>query len=232
MILILLLIIFITGALSHDSITIDDIMAGRYDGALIFLSMVNWIDTEQILLLRSGTIGQIVQEQGAFRVELRGLSGILDQVVGRVFTRDCAWNLGDSKCQVDMTSYTYQATITAITDNNIVLTCENIQNASEASNLITGNLSLTSGKASGLQCTITNANFINGNVVITTILPISAGIVSGDFAVLVGGCDRSFTTCCNKFDNAINFGGFPHMPGNDFALSVASHSDSNDGGKL
>ncbi len=33
------------------------------------------------------------------------------------------------------------------------------------------------------------------------------------------GCDKRFATCRAKFDNVVNFRGFPHMPGNDFAPS-------------
>jgi len=35
-----------------------------------------------------------------------------------------------------------------------------------------------------------------------------------------------------KFANTRNFRGFPHVPGNDFMLRVASRRDKNDGKKL
>ena len=34
-----------------------------------------------------------------------------------------------------------------------------------------------------------------------------------------------------KFDNAVNFRGFPHMPGNDFALTLCRRGDANDGAR-
>ncbi len=34
------------------------------------------------------------------------------------------------------------------------------------------------------------------------------------------GCDKSFATCRDRFANALNFRGFPHMPGIDRILSV------------
>jgi uncharacterized phage protein (TIGR02218 family) len=45
----------------------------------------------------------------------------------------------------------------------------------------------------------------------------------------VADCDKQFSTCKAKFDNVANFRGFPHVPGNDFMLSVASRKDKNDG---
>jgi len=42
----------------------------------------------------------------------------------------------------------------------------------------------------------------------------------------------SISTCRLKFANTRNFRGFPHVPGNDFMLRVASRRDKNDGKKL
>jgi uncharacterized phage protein (TIGR02218 family) len=32
------------------------------------------------------------------------------------------------------------------------------------------------------------------------------------------GCDRRFATCRERFGNAVNFRGEPHLPGNDLLL--------------
>jgi hypothetical protein len=37
-------------------------------------------------------------------------------------------------------------------------------------------------------------------------------IVVGDTAILRVGCDGLFSTCRDKFDNALNFGGDPFAP--------------------
>ena len=60
-----------------------------------------------------------------------------------------------------------------------------------------------------------------------------AGYISGgDSFRIVAGCNKQFSTCRAKFANTPNFRGFPHVPGNDFMLSVASRTDRNDGKKL
>jgi len=43
----------------------------------------------------------------------------------------------------------------------------------------------------------------------------------GDTFTLTAGCDKRFETCRAKFANALNFRGFPHMPGNDFVVGYA-----------
>ena len=49
---------------------------------------------------------------------------------------------------------------------------------------------------------------------------------------LVEGCDRRLATCRDRFANAVNFRGFPHMPGNDFVMASARSDGSNDGQSL
>ena len=57
-------------------------------------------------------------------------------------------------------------------------------------------------------------------------------IAAGDTFTVTAGCDKLFSTCQAKFANAVNFRGFPHMPGNDFVLSYARAGDGNDGSAI
>ena len=50
-----------------------------------------------------------------------------------------------------------------------------------------------------------------------------------DFAL---GCDRQLRTCRERFDNVVNFRGFPHIPGNDFVMRYPRADDALDGGAL
>ena len=63
--------------------------------------------------------------------------------------------------------------------------------------------------------------------------PFAHAILPGDAFTVTAGCDKQFATCQAKFDNAVNFRGFPHIPGNDFVTAIARPGDpANDGGKL
>jgi hypothetical protein len=48
---------------------------------------------------------------------------------------------------------------------------------------------------------------------------------------LVWGNNATFATLGVQL-NTVNFRGFPHIPGNDFALSTAKRSGINDGGSF
>ena len=47
---------------------------------------------------------------------------------------------------------------------------------------------------------------------------------TADTFTVTAGCDKHIATCRSKFANAVNFRGFPHMPGNDFVTAVARSS--------
>jgi uncharacterized phage protein (TIGR02218 family) len=43
-------------------------------------------------------------------------------------------------------------------------------------------------------------------------------IAASDAFTITAGCDKRFSTCRARFANAVNFRGFPHIPGNDFVI--------------
>ncbi len=60
--------------------------------------------------------------------------------------------------------------------------------------------------------------------------PFALADSAGRRFIVTAGCDKQFATCQAKFANAVNFRGFPHMPGNDFVSAVARPGDpANDG---
>ena len=60
------------------------------------------------------------------------------------------------------------------------------------------------------------------------IRPISPNVAFDIFA----GCDKRFETCQAKFANAVNFRGFPHIPGQDTIIRYAAKGDDNSGSVL
>ena len=55
-------------------------------------------------------------------------------------------------------------------------------------------------------------------------------VAVGDTFAVTAGCDKQFTTCRSRFSNADNFRGFPHIPGNDYVISVPRQTDIEDPG--
>ncbi len=97
----------VVGALSDGSITETDLRAGRFDGAAVTTWLLNWKNPEERMIRFRGHFGEIQIAGGTFRVELRGLSDVLNQVRARVYQPSCSAVLGDGECRVDLGSASY-----------------------------------------------------------------------------------------------------------------------------
>ena len=60
--------------------------------------------------------------------------------------------------------------------------------------------------------------------------PLRAPIEPGDQVRLIAGCDKRFDTCRLKFNNLMNFQGFPDIPGEDWVMAVPKSTGANTGG--
>ncbi len=96
-----------------------------------------------------------------------------------------------------------------------------------------GRIQVLSGAAAGLVGVIKNDRALkDGTREIELWQRLGADVAPGDLLRLEAGCDRRAETCRLKFDNFLNFRGFPHMPGEDWLVSYPVQSGSNDGGSL
>lgn len=220
------------GALLSDALTEDDLYAGRWDGATITIWLVNWQDVSQRVILRSGFLGEVSRGTVAFTAELRGLTAPLDQSAGRIFQRRCAWELGDPRCTVDLTADGRHSAGTVTQVIGAFDFVANGLNAIAAGVFSRGRLVWTSGANAGVAVEVKSHSVGNGATRLSLFLPMGDPIAVGDAFTVTAGCDKAFATCRDRFANAVNFGGFPHMPGNDFALSYPIKGDQNDGGTL
>jgi hypothetical protein len=71
---------------------------------------------------------------------------------------------------------------------------------------------------------------VDGDVRLTLWQAMPESVTIGDAFTVTAGCDKTFTTCRDRFGNADNFRGFPHIPGNDFVLSYPTAGTVNDSG--
>ena len=220
------------GALSSDAVTEADLLAGRYDAAEVRCWLVNWTDVGQRLLQFRGTFGEIVRSAGAFRAELRGLTEALNQPQGRVYQRDCAAILGDAQCRFDLGQPGFSAELAVQTHTERRVFAFAGVAGFAAGWFEKGRLRLLDGQARGVIGLIKTDRTEGGQRVIELWDRIGPPVAAGDRIRLEAGCDRQAATCQSKFNNFLNFQGFPHIPGEDWLLSYPTESGANDGGRL
>ena len=219
------------GALRDAGLTEADILAGRYDGAGLRIWEVNWADVSQRRLAFRGSLGEVTREGGTFRAELRGLSEPLGQPGGRVYHASCAAVLGDGRCRFDLSTPGYFAEVPLVaTQDNQRLHLAPIETIS-AGWLAHGRVIVQSGQAEGLVGMIRTDRMREGLREITLWESLRAALAPGDMLRLEAGCDKQAETCRMKFDNMLNYQGFPHIPGEDWLLAYPKADQPNTGGR-
>jgi uncharacterized phage protein (TIGR02218 family) len=220
----------VESALSADSLNESDLAAGLLDDASVEIWRVNWQDTAQRVLMRSGSIGEVRRAGSAFAAEVRGLAHYLQQPKGRLFQYGCDADLGDARCTVDLTSPAFRGTGTVIVATSLRRFTATGLDAFGGGFFARGLLTFTTGANAGRSQEVRRHLFA-APVILELWQPMADAILPGDQFTVTAGCDKQFATCQAKFDNAVNFRGFPHMPGNDFVTTVARPGDpANDGG--
>ena len=216
----------VEGALSSLKLNEDDLFAGVFDNAEVEIWQVNWATPDQRILAKKGNLGEVSRNDTGFSAEIRGLSHNLNQPQGRLFQPDCDTDLGSAKCGVDLTlsAYRQTGTVTGLIENSrfYVSGLEGFSDGWFAG----GRLEFSSGNNLNRASEVKNFHLTATGIALELWLQMPVEISVGDSFTVTAGCDKSFATCQGKFANAVNFQGFPHMPGNDF---VAFYPNSIDG---
>ncbi|THV14201.1 DUF2163 domain-containing protein [Rhizobium rhizophilum] len=224
----------VRGGFSSDAITEADLAAGRYDGARVELFLVNWqAAQEQHALMSVQEMGEVSRAGPGFSAELRSFAHRLQQPEGRIYNRRCDADLGDGRCRVDMGAANRRVTGTiAEVLSADRLTVSGLPALTDG-HFRLGHLRFDEGLLSGKRLAIEESGAAADDLVTLRLwLPLEARPNPGDAVTLTVGCDKSFSTCRAKFANQLNFRGFPHMPGSDFAYSYVSGDSTHDGGVL
>ncbi len=199
----------VSGALTSAAISGADLASGRWDGARARLFAVDWTEPEsEPLLLARGELGAVSIEGAGFTAELLGPAALLNRPVVERTSPECRANFGDLRCRADLAPRTRLTRVAAAIDE---ATIEVESAGSEAGAYAYGSLRWISGANSGLAATILRAS----GPLLTLRDPAAFEVTIGDRVEIVEGCDKSFETCRNRFDNSDNFRGEPHLPGND-----------------
>jgi uncharacterized phage protein (TIGR02218 family) len=129
----------------------------------------------------------------------------------------CSADLGDARCTVDLDLAAYRGSGAVTT-----LSAKSSFSASWLDGFAdgwftAGKLDFTGGANAGLSVEVKvhrKADVVSFELWQAMPQPIAPG----DTFTVTAGCDKRFATCHDRFNNVVNFRGFPHIPGNDFVI--------------
>jgi uncharacterized phage protein (TIGR02218 family) len=219
------------GALQSGKLDEMRLRAGDFDHAEVEIWRVNWQNVAQRVLMRKGHLGEVTAGSGAFTAEVRGLAHLFNQQQGRLYQYGCDAEVGDARCGVDLNAATFRGTGTISSVQGATLDVAGL-NAFADDWFTRGTLTWNTGANAGRVLAIRRHRLLSSfaRIELWRVPPFT--VSAGEAVILRAGCGKQFTTCKSKFNNTVNFRGFPHMPGNDFVLTYAAADDpDNDGGK-
>ena len=197
----------VAGALTADAITAADLAAGRYDGAAVEVFMVDWQapdDGQQ--RLACGTLGTVEagsDADGGFTASLRGATAALAVAAVESYAPECRAELGDRRCRMAMRGRTLRV---VVGDFGLVF------GSIDSADYVEGRLRVLDGPLAGIERRIVDTD---GAALVTDE---ALALAAGTRVQLWQGCDKRFATCRDRFGNAANFRGEPHVPGGDVLM--------------
>lgn len=198
----------IEGALAADAISAPDLAAGRWDGAVLSIFMIDWERPDQpAIAIASGALGDVGMRGAGFEAELRGAAASLEREVVEQTSPGCRAELGDRRCRVDMAGRVRIARVAAVIADAVV----EVEGEAAGEAYLFGRLRWIGGPNSGFASPI--AAIDGARITLFDAPPYPPA--AGDPIEIAEGCDKSLATCSGRFANAANFRGEPHLPGMD-----------------
>ncbi|RDC61012.1 hypothetical protein HME9302_02229 [Alteripontixanthobacter maritimus] len=194
------------GALSHDTITQQDLADGRYDGAQVAVGAVDWETLENAILYR-GAIGTVSGEAGRYAAQLQSAKAALDTDPVPRTSPTCRARFCGPGCTLSPARFTVEATVTTFDADASTITAASINSSLYAY----GTLTWLDGPQVGLSVRILQ----NDEDLLILERPPAINTPANARVRLRQGCDHTLATCADRFGNAINFQGEPFLPGND-----------------
>ena len=142
-----------------------------------------------------------------FQLELRSpLSAFDADFPSTVYEPQCPHRLFDGYCRASESAYRVEATLTLVSFDGLYMGIS--RNDHPQNHFALGRIRFRSGAASLFERHIKLS--LNGAIEIVEAPPILPAV--GDQVYLWPGCDKGLDTCRSKFNNVVNFGGFPFIP--------------------
>ena len=216
------------GAFS-DNIDENLLFSDRFREARIITAIVDWKNLPNSLLdlpdeqIQIGYVGEIKSLGGeSYTLENLTASSInLRQSRDEKTSPFCQWAFGqdngdNSGCRREVPFYETQiASVNSRRDFEVW---------GEYQNLTWGKCTFTDGaNKSATYAIYRTVSIFGGKTQIQLFTEASGPVATHDSVILAAGCDKTYNTCKNIWNNTINFGNIPSfgnfMPGNDFLLS-------------
>ena len=199
----------------------DEVASGTWDNARAYVFATSWTaPTEDEEPLGKFIFGKHTLRDDRYVIEFMHLIDAVTQATGRSYSPTCGWTLFDenldgdvmppnrSLCQLNINDYRVTGAVTDVVDR---FTWRDSSRSEPDDYFAVGSVLWTTGANAGLRSQEIKSYASDGTV--TQFLATHYPVEVGDEYEMIPGCrKRRVEDCANKYDNAINFGGFDSIP--------------------
>ncbi|WP_428421974.1 DUF2163 domain-containing protein [Methylibium sp.] len=185
------------GGLRNARLQVDRAYMGDNDAAIT-----------GVLLWFTGRVAETTADRAEARLTIKSSNELLDVMVPReVYQPGCLNTLYDSACGVNRASFTVTGSATGASDATRTSFPHALGQANGYFDL--GVVKFTSGPNVGISRTV--KRHVSGTL--TVLNPFPFAVANGHAFSIVPGCDKTRSTCINKFARGITiFRGHPYIP--------------------
>lgn len=211
------------GIVGHGGVSRAEIASGMLDGASLFLFRVDYLNpVEDYEECGRGWLGKTELIDDKYRIEMMSLSDALNESVTVTCTPLCRHDLGSSgyaECGVSLAPLTVTSTLTHVTNATVF---RDSSRGEAADWFGAGTFRMTSGPNVGMRPIEIKSYAADGTITLHE--PLYYLPTVGQSFEMIPGCRKRKTEDCkNKYNNILNFGGFPEAPPSSVYQSVGSN---------
>lgn len=190
--------------LSENFVMVDD-----FNGAAVEIFMLDpqHMDYGKLTLL-GGFIDSFDRVDECIFFNIKGILSVLEKTMGETYSPLCRANFCDKKCGLDRTNYTFRGFIDMVTSESTFHSSDEVIRNKTKDYFKYGYLTFTDGENAGKSVEVKQSD--EGNITLN--FPPENKLKVGDGFNIICGCDKKFDSCCDKFNNALNFRGEPNLP--------------------
>ena len=180
---------------------------GVFDNAHVEIFVVNYEDISQgSIAVFTGAVVEVTLQNGIFKATLRGGMNTIKEKVGTLFSPQCRAQFCDKECMLKAARYTFKGSISTVTDE--FKTFKDFSLLADAGYYTHGIIKFLTGQNANFSSKVQSDS--EQCIYLATSTP--HRMLVNDKYSIVAGCDKNFRTCVQKFSNAKNFRGEPHVP--------------------
>ncbi|MDR3079109.1 MAG: DUF2163 domain-containing protein [Rickettsiales bacterium] len=194
-----------------DGVAMDpgEIVSGRFDGASIDIFLVHrkHLEYGKVTII-GGFIDSLGLAGGKVYFNVVGVLSVLEKTLGNIYSPLCRARFCDPKCSLGAQSYSFSGTIAALASETEFRTDSGPVATKPDDYFRYGLVKFLDGPSARVSIEVRQSR--GGSIVTSVSLP--RGLEVGNQFSIIAGCDKKFSSCIEKFQNAINFRGEPNLP--------------------